>query len=140
MYSSFCLGMHRNENSWPKPNKMKHWAEYRTRFFTFISPVIIYIIIIVLLFILQNNSKITILTFMNVDGALILAGTRRKTSVLLFVDNSMQIFLRYISLRIWEDVCHTYHIVTQKKEQMINNSVSALWTLNPGAASSCSTV
>ncbi len=21
------LGMHRNENSWPKPNKMKHWAE-----------------------------------------------------------------------------------------------------------------
>ncbi len=35
------------------------------------------------------------------------AGTR-KTSVLLFVDNSMQIFLRYISLRIWEDVYHTY--------------------------------
>ncbi len=27
------VGMHRNENSWPKPNKMKHWAEYRTRFF-----------------------------------------------------------------------------------------------------------
>ncbi len=22
-----CIGMHRNENSWPKPNKMKHWAE-----------------------------------------------------------------------------------------------------------------
>ncbi len=62
-------------------------------------------------FILQNKSKITILTFMNVDGAFILAETRRKTSVLLFVDNSMQIFLRYISLRIWEDVCHTYHIV-----------------------------
>ncbi len=33
---------------------------------------------------------------MNVDGAFILAETRRKTSVLLF-DNSMQIFLRYIS-------------------------------------------
>ncbi len=23
------VGMHRNENSWPKPNKMKHWAEGR---------------------------------------------------------------------------------------------------------------
>ncbi len=23
------LGMHRNENSWPKPNKIKHWAEGR---------------------------------------------------------------------------------------------------------------
>ncbi len=50
---------------------------------------------------------------MNVDGAFILAETHRKTSVLLFVDNSMQIFLRYISLRIWEDVYHTYHIVTR---------------------------
>ncbi len=39
-------------------------------------------------FILQNNSKITILTFMNVDGAFILAETHRKSSVLLFVDNS----------------------------------------------------
>ncbi len=37
-------------------------------------------------FILQNNIKITLLTFMNVDGAFILAETRRKTSVLLFVD------------------------------------------------------
>ncbi len=69
--------------------------------------------IIKILFILQDNSKITILTFMNVDGAFILAETRRKTSVLIFVDNSMQIFLRYISLRIWEDVYHTYHIVTR---------------------------
>ncbi len=58
--------------------------------------------------ILQNNSKITIL-ILNVDGAFILAETRRKTSVLLFVDNSMQIFL----ITIWEDVCHTYHIVTR---------------------------
>ncbi len=38
-------------------------------------------------FILQNNSTITMLTFMNVDGAFILAETRRKTSVLLFVDS-----------------------------------------------------
>ncbi len=45
-------------------------------------------------FILQKNSKITILTFMNIDGAFILAETRRKTSALLFVDNSMQIYLR----------------------------------------------
>ncbi len=30
---------------------------------------------------------------MNVDGAFILAETRRKTSVLQFVDNSMQIYL-----------------------------------------------
>ncbi len=87
---------------------------------------------------------------MNIDGAFILAETRRKTSVLLFVDNSMQIFLRYISLRIWEDVCDTYHIVTRllknnKNEQMMSNSVSAqkflaLWTLKPGAASSRSAV
>ncbi len=70
------------------------------------------------------------------------AGTR-KTSLLLFVDNSMQIFLRYISLRIWEDVCHTYHIVTRLKffKIKINKwwvSVSAqiflaLWTLVPRA-------
>ncbi len=31
-----CLiGMHWNEHSWPKLNKMKHGAEYRTRFFFF---------------------------------------------------------------------------------------------------------
>ncbi len=47
------------------------------------------IIIIVLIYclILQNNIKITILTFMNVDGAFILSEIRRKTSVLLFVDS-----------------------------------------------------
>ncbi len=45
------------------------------------------IIIIFLLFILQNNIKMTILTFMNVDGAFILAENRRKTSVFLFVDS-----------------------------------------------------
>ncbi len=50
---------------------------------------------------------------MNVDGAFIVAEICRNQEVLLFVDNSMQIFLRYISLRIWEDVCHTYHIVTR---------------------------
>ncbi len=88
------------------------------------------------------------LTFMNVDGAFILAETHRKSSVLLFVDNSMQIFLRYISLRIWEDVCHAYHIVKHqknKKKSSCRVSVSAqnflaLWTLNPGAASLCSAV
>ncbi len=37
--------------------------------------------------ILQNIIKITILTFLNVEGAFILAETRRKTSVLLFVDS-----------------------------------------------------
>ncbi len=78
----------------------------------------------------NNNSTITILKCMNVDGAFILAETRRKTSVLLFVDNSMQIFFGYISLRIWEDVCHMYHIVTRlqknyKNEQMMSNGVSA---------------
>ncbi len=62
---------------------------------------------------------------MNVDGAFILAEICRNQEVLLFVDNSMLIFLRYISLRIWEDVCHTYHIVTRikkikKNEQMMS--------------------
>ncbi len=50
--------------------------------------IIIVINAILFYFILQNNSKITILIFMNVDGAFILAETRRKTSVLLCVDNS----------------------------------------------------
>ncbi len=64
---------------------------------------------------------------MKVDGAFILAEICRSQEVLLFVDHSMQIFLRYISLRIWEDVCHTYHIVTcfdynqnYKNEQMMS--------------------
>ncbi len=35
--------------------------------------------------------------------------------MLLFVDNSVQIFLRYIFITNWEDVCHTYHIVTWLK-------------------------
>ncbi len=81
----------------------------------------------------------------------ILAETHRKIFVLLFVDNSMQIF-KWFSLQIWEDVCRTYHIVTCLKkiyknvtEQMTSNSVLAqiflaLWTLNPGATSSCSAV
>ncbi len=63
---------------------------------------------------------------MNVDGAFILADICRNQEVLLFVDNSIQIFLRYISLRIWED-CHTYHISRRnyKNEQMMSNGVSA---------------
>ncbi len=50
---------------------------------------------------------------MNVDGAFILAEICRNQEDLMFVDHSMQIFFRYISLRIWEDVYHTYHIVTR---------------------------
>ncbi len=50
---------------------------------------------------------------MNVDGAFILAEIGRNQEDLMFVDHSMQILLRYISLWIWEDVCHTYHIVTR---------------------------
>ncbi len=57
---------------------------------------------------------------MNVDGVVvfldfILAETRRKILVLLFVDNSMQIF-KWLSLWIWEDVGPTYHIVTSLKK------------------------
>ncbi len=44
---------------------------------------------------------------MNVDGAFILAEICRNQEDLMFVDHSMQLFLRYISLRIWEDVYHT---------------------------------
>ncbi len=47
--------------------------------------IIIIIIIVFLFFFLENNIKMTILTFMNVDGAFILAETRRKTSVFLFL-------------------------------------------------------
>ncbi len=45
---------------------------------------VVIINIIVFYAILQNNSKMTILTFMNVDGAFILAETRREPSVPLF--------------------------------------------------------
>ncbi len=39
----FELGMHPNENSWPKPNKMKHWAESQipNMFFLIFSPYIL---------------------------------------------------------------------------------------------------
>ncbi len=55
---------------------------------------------------LQNNITITIQTFMNYDGAFILAETRRKTSVLLFVDSIFindseefrKMFVAYIAL------------------------------------------
>ncbi len=49
---------------------------------------------------------------MNVDGAFILAEICRNQEDLMFVDHSMQIFIRYISLRIWEDVCHTHLLIT----------------------------
>ncbi len=78
------------------------------------------------IFILQNNIKITILTFMNVDGAFILAETCRKTSVLLFVDNSMQIFLRYLIMNLGRCLSHVSHCYTPlKKEQMMSNCFRA---------------
>ncbi len=81
------------------------------------------------------------LTFMNVDGAFILAETRRKTSVLLFVDSRFindsdefgKMFVTFLAL------AHAY------KKKLPSNSVLAqiflaLWTLNPGAASLYSAV
>ncbi len=85
---------------------------------------------------------------MNVDGAFILAETSRKTSVFLFVDNSMQIFLRYISLQILgrclSHVSHCHTPLKKKKKhlKMISNGILAqnflalwfgLWTLAPRA-------
>ncbi len=52
------------------------WELYNT--FINIAVVIIIIIIIIVFLILFNSSKITILTFMNVDGAFILTETQRK--------------------------------------------------------------
>ncbi len=70
------------------------------------------IIIIVLLFclILQNNIKITILTFMNVDGAFILAETRRNQEDLSASFYWQQIYKGF--WWVWEDVCRTYRIGT----------------------------
>ncbi len=61
---------------------------------------------------------------MNVDGAFILCGNTQEDLSAFFVDNSMQIFLRYISLRIWEDVYCTLSHGFKKNEQMVSNSVS----------------
>ncbi len=33
-----ALGMHQNENSWPKPNKMKHWPNTEHVFSKKFSP------------------------------------------------------------------------------------------------------
>ncbi len=82
-------------------------------------------------FILQNNSKITILTFMNVDGAFILAETHRKTSVLLFVDN-----IRFINDSRYEfgkmfvariTLSHPCLVKLHKSvtEQLTSNTISA---------------
>ncbi len=89
----------------------------------------------------------TILTFMNVDGAFILAETHRKTSVLLFVDSRFindsdefgKMFVACIAL------AHALKKHENVTEQLTSNSVLAqiflaFWTLNPGAASSCSAV
>ncbi len=82
-------------------------------------------------------------------SAFILAETRRKISVLLFVDNRFindshyefgKIFVAHIALS------HAFKNVNKNvTEQLTSNSVSAQiflthWTLNPGAASSCSAV
>ncbi len=92
--------------------------------------IIIIIIIVLLYFILQNNSKITIITFMNVDGVL-------AFSQLLFWQKPasfcwLQQIYKWLSLRIWEDVCRTYHIVTclvkihkNVTEQLTSNTISA---------------
>ncbi len=106
---------------------------------------IIIIIIIVLLYclILQNNITITILTFMNVNGAFILAETGWKTSVLLFIDsrfiNDSDGFGKMFVARI--ALAHAFKKTnTNFTEQLPSNSVLtqiflALWTLNPGATS-----
>ncbi len=78
---------------------------------------------------MQKNSKITILTFMNVDGAFILAEICRNQELLLFVDNSMQIFFRYVITILGRCLSHVSHCHTPlknyKKDQMMSNSVSA---------------
>ncbi len=85
---------------------------------------------------------------MNDDGAFILAETRRKTSVLLFVD------CRFINdsdeYREMFVACMALAHAFKKKntnvtEQLTSNRVLAqiflaLWTLNPSAASLCSAV
>ncbi len=96
--------------------------------------------------ILQNN--ITILTLMNVDGAFILAEARRKTSVLLFIDsrfiNDSEEFGKMFVARI--ALAHAFKKTNKDvTEQLTSNSVLEqiflmLWTLNPGATSSCSAV
>ncbi len=110
--------------------------------------IIITIIVLLFYFILQNNIKITIITILNVHGAFILAETCRKTSVLLFVDNSFlndsdefgNMFVARIAL------AHAFKKTnTNFTEQMLSNSdlaqiFLALWTLKPGAASLCSAV
>ncbi len=88
----------------------------------------------------------TILTFMNVDGAFILAETRRKTSVLLFVDsrfiNDSDEFGKMFVTRI--ALAHAFKKTNKNvTEQLTSNNVLeqiflAFWTLNPDATSSCS--
>ncbi len=84
---------------------------------------------------------------MNVDGAFILAETRRKTSGLLFIDSRFikdsdefgKVFFARIAL------AHAFKKTNiNVTENLPSNSVLAqifltLWTLNPGAASLCST-
>ncbi len=107
--------------------------------------IVIIIIIIVLLYclILQNNIEMTILTFMNVDGAFILAETRRKTSVLLFVDsrfiNDSDEFGKMFVTRI--ALAHAFKKTDKNvTDQLTSNNVLeqiflAFCTLNPDATS-----
>ncbi len=96
-------------------------------------------------FIWQKNIKLTILSFMNVDGAFILAETIRKTSVQIY---------KWFSLRIWENFVSRITLshpsivkmYTNITEHLTCNTVSAqiflmLWTLKPWQPrASCSTV
>ncbi len=85
---------------------------------------------------------------MNVDGAFILAETRRKTSVLLFVDsrfmNDSDEFGKMFVARI--ALAQALKKTNKNDaEQLTSKSVLAqiflgLWTLNPDATSLCSAV
>ncbi len=66
---------------------------------------------------------------MNVDGAFILAETRRKTSVLLFVDS------RFINDSYEFGNMFVAHIALAHTFKKTNKN---LWILNPGATSLCS--
>ncbi len=100
-------------------------------------------IIVLLFFVFLQNTKITILTFMNVDGAFILPETHGKTSVLLFVDsrfiNDSDQFGKMFVARI--TLAHAFKKTISVTEQLTSNSVLAqiwcfgLWTLVQRACS-----
>ncbi len=94
-------------------------------------------------FILQNKSTITIITFMNVDGAFILAEICRiQEDLSAYVCWQQHADISHYELgkmfvtRI--TLSHAFKKIIKMSKLWV--SVSALWTLNPGAASSCSAV